>query len=495
MKPKIFSLRWIRQSLAPLSGLFLTLGSSSILAEEKNVLIFFIDDLRPELGCYGVDSIKSPHVDKLAAEGVLFERAYCQQGICAPSRISMMTGLYPDTTGIYDLWTPVRKAIPDVMSLPRYFGERGYHTASFGKVYHHRIDDRESWSELPERPGLLFADPEVLASIEKRKKEAREKGLTKVALSSATKGPPVEMAEVEDEVYQDGAVAQQAIRSLRENKDKPFFMCIGFAKPHLPFAAPKKYWDLYQREQFKAPKRELPTGAPALAFTKFGELRSYLGMPKEGPLTDEQTCELMHGYAASVSFADAQVGKVMAELESLGLRENTVVVLWGDHGYKLGEYGLWCKHTNLELDTRVPFLISAPGFPTGQRSLSFVEMVDIFPTVARLSGGEIPPSCEGANLATVLKDVAHQVRPYAFSQYPRGSKIGYTMRNERWRYTEWIDAKTQEIAIRELYDHQLSSVSHQNLAGLAEHKELVADLSQQLNSKKRLQKRVERSSK
>ncbi|MDB4541620.1 sulfatase [Akkermansiaceae bacterium] len=451
------------------------------------MLFFFIDDLRPELGCYGREGIQSPHIDALATEGVLFERAYCQQAICAPSRISMLSGQYPDSIGIDDLWTPLRKARPDVMSLPQYFQERGFVTASFGKVYHHQRDDKNSWTEILARPGVKYASKEVQASMERRKKEALKNGATALEASSASKGPAVEIAEVGDDVYQDGAVAVQAIESLRKNKDKPFFICVGFAKPHLPFAAPKKYWDLYEREDFEVPDGKKPEGSPELAFTKWNELRAYQGVNKEGPLSDELTRELKHGYAACVSYADAQVGRVMAELDRLGLRENTIVVLWGDHGYKLGDHGLWCKHTNLELDTRVPFIVSAPGFEEGTRSKALVEMVDVFPTLAMLTGGEVPESCEGKNLESILKKPGGKFRDFALSRYPRGSIIGYSMRNERWRYTEWIKASSKEIMYYELFDHAKSQMAPLNLANNPERSELIAKLSKQLDSAGRIE--------
>ncbi|MDB4304438.1 sulfatase [Akkermansiaceae bacterium] len=456
-------------------------------AKEMNVLIFFIDDLRPELECYGEEGIESPHIDALASEGVLFERAYCQQAICAPSRISMLSGLYPDTSGIDDLWTPFRKVHPKATSMPRYFKERGFVTASFGKVYHHQRDDRENWMEHPDRPGAKYASKEVVESIERRKKEAQKKGLSPLEVSSASKGPAVESAEVNDEVYQDGAVAVQSIESLRRNKEKAFFMCVGFAKPHLPFAAPKKYWDLYQRERFEVPKRDLPKGSPEIAFTKWNELRSYEGIPNEGDLSDELTRELKHGYAACVSYADAQVGKVMAELERLGLRDDTIVVLWGDHGYKLGDHGLWCKHTNLELDTRVPFIVAAPGFEKGKRSKVLVEMVDVFPTLAKLTGGEVPPACDGKNLEPILKNPAEKFRPFALSRYPRGSTIGYSMRTDRWRYTEWIQSDSKKIVYRELFDHAETQMAPLNVAGDETRAELVSKLSKMLNSAKRIE--------
>lgn len=480
------SLRWFSLLFALWSGTHLAAASPTAGPDaKKNVLILFIDDLRPELGSYGVDYIRTPHIDALAARGTRFDRAYCQQAICAPSRISMLTGQYPDTTGIYDLFTPLRKKHPDAMSLPRYFRERGYVTASFGKVYHHLTDDRENWTELPDRPGDIYADPAVLADIARRDREARARGLKDGALSAATKGPATEIFAGDDEGYRDGLVAQQAVASLQRHRDTPFFMAVGFAKPHLPFAAPKRYWDLYEREQFAVPERALPDETPTLAVTKWGELRAYQGMPAEGPLTDEQTRELKHGYAASVSYMDAQVGKVLAELDRLGLRENTIVVLWGDHGYKLGDYGLWCKHTNLELDTRVPLIVAAPEFAAGQHSDALVEIVDIFPTVAALTGGEIPATCEGRDLTAVLSDPTAAVRTFALSQYPRGTTMGYSLRLDRWRYTEWINLQTGEIRERELYDHHDSSLADRNLSDDPQYAEQVATLSEHLNAAER----------
>lgn len=451
------------------------LFSSPLLAEtsgKKNVLIFFIDDLRPELACYGAEDIKSPAMDRLAAEGVLFERAYCQQALCAPSRISMMTGQYPDQTGIVDLFTPLRRKNGDAVTLARYFKARGYFTGSYGKVYHHHIDGKAHWSDQPVMSRDKYADRQTLAAIKK---------------DPAGKGPAIEIAEVEDEAYQDGRVARMAMESLRKNKDQPFFLCVGFAKPHLPFAAPKRYWDLYQREQFSVPDREQPKDTPSLKSKNWGELRAYAGIPKEGPLSDEKTRELRHGYAASVSFADAQVGKVMAELDRLGLRENTIVVLWGDHGYKLGDYGMWCKHTNLELDTRVPLIVSAPGCSKGERSKALVEIVDLFPTVVEMTGGKVPAGRAGKSLEPVLKNPGQEFRPFAFSQYPGGSAMGYTMRTERWRYTEWIKTATKEIVLRELFDHQDTQTPGENFAGKPEHAELVSSLSKQLNSSQRVE--------
>ena len=469
-------------------------GSGLVSANEerkqgphKNVLIVFVDDLRPELGCYGVDLIKSPSIDQLASEGVLFERAYCQQALCAPSRISMMAGQYPDHTGICDLFTPLRKVNKTALTLPQYFKQRGFVTASFGKVYHHLRDDKENWSEIPVPPEAKYADPATLQAIETRVKEAQNQKLGIDEIRSAAKGPATENYETADEGYRDGVVAQQAIESLQKNKGKPFFMCVGFAKPHLPFAAPKRYWDLYQRDQFAVPSRTRPSDAPNLAFTIWGELRGYRGIPQEGELSDEMTRKLRHGYAASVSFADAQVGKVMAELDRLGLREDTIVILWGDHGYKLGDYGAWCKHTNFELDARVPLIVSAPGQSHGRRSKALVEVVDIFPTVASMSGGRIPESCDGKSLEPLLKNPQADFKPFALTQYQRGSTMGYSMRNDRYRYTEWIQAGTKRVVARELYDHRDTNTPDRNLALLPECRKQVSRLSAELDAARRIE--------
>lgn len=480
----------MRKTPASLIAGLLSMTAACLVAEDDvNVLFFLVDDLRPDLGCYGETQMKTPSIDKLASEGVLFERAYCQQAICGPSRISMMAGMYPYRLGIQDLWSPLRENIPDAMSLPRYFKAAGYKTLSFGKVYHHHGDDRANWTELPEKPGSLYASPEVLESIRKRTEAAEKKGLSVKEKFAVTRGPPTEMVVVEDHVYQDGAVAQQAIEALRRHQDEPFFMCVGFAKPHLPFAAPKRYWDLYEREDFEVPERSLPVDAPKIAFTRWGELRAYQGMPKEGVLDDAQTRALRHGYAASVSYMDAQLGKVMTELERLGLREKTIVVMWGDHGYKLGEHAQWCKHTNFELDARVPLLVSAPGIAFGQRSGALVESIDIFPTLAALSGGEIPGGLDGRSLEPVLREPERAFRDFALSEYRRGSVIGFSMRTHRWRYTEWIHTETGEILQRELYDHGTTQLSPHNLAEEPGMADRVAQFSSRLNAAARLQEK------
>jgi len=452
--------------------------------KQPNVLFFFVDDMRVQLGCYGKTQVKSPNIDKLAAGGTLLEHAYCSQAVCAPTRICTLSGLRPDATGIYDLEHPLRASGNTVVTLPQYFKSRGYETITIGKVYHHREDDKENWSRMPRAEGESYVLPETQAFLKERQKEGKEKGLTGTALSRFVRGPATECADVPDEAYFDGGVAKSAIGQLREVKDKPFFLCVGFIKPHLPFNAPKKYWDLYKREDFAVPERKTPEAMPPIALTDFGEIRVYTDIPKVGPVDDAGTRQLIHGYHACVSFTDAMVGKVLNELEALGLAESTIVVIWGDHGWKLGEYGAWCKHTNFELDTHVPLVFRGPGIKAGQRCASIVEMVDVYPTLADLTGGKIPSHCAGASMRELLeKGESASWKNMAVSQYPRGSDgqpvMGYSLRRDKWRYTEW-HRKDGKLLARELYDHSSSDVAKVNVADNPEHAELAGKMSELL---------------
>ena len=443
---------------------------------KMNVLFIAVDDLRPELGCYGEEQILSPHIDKLAAQGLLFERAYCQQAVCAPSRASLMTGTRPDTTKIYNLTTPVRKAMPKVLTLPQHFRDSGCETVSLGKIYHHRSDDnRLGWSVPAWHPtgpwqGRGYRSGTALAALRERDKTSpARKGI----------GPAFDAADVPDNGYPDGAIADKAIAELGRLKDKPFFLAVGFMKPHLPFNAPKRYWDLYDRAKIRVPaSRRWPNGSPPFAGTSWGELRQYTGIPRQGNLGDEQSKELIHGYYACVSYMDAQVGRVVAELERLGLRDRTVIVLWGDHGWKLGDYGAWCKHTNFEIDTHVPMILSVPGQKTvGRKTKALVEFVDIYPTLCEAAGLPVPGHLEGTSMVPLVDDPSRPWKTAAFSQYPRGKLMGYSMRTARWRYTEWTDRRARKVGARELYDHDAGPVADVNLAERPEHKATVARLS------------------
>ena len=309
----------------------------------------------PELGCYGVPHIKSPHIDKLAATGTLFQRAYCQQAVCSPSRTSLMTGLRPDSTKVYDLNTHFRKFVPDVVTLGQHFKNNGYYSVSMGKIYHGGFDDPPTWSEPARRPesGSGYVSSENQQVIRRRREAALERGLKGRALSRAARGALTNAAKSDDPAYTDGALAQLGVATLRELQDKsqPFFLAVGFHKPHLPFNAPAKYWNLYDPADIELASNPFPPrGVTPYSLTTWGELRVYEGMPQKGDLTNEQARTLRHAYYACVSFTDANVGKLLQTLDETGLADNTIVVLWGDHGWKLGEHGGWCKHTNFELD-------------------------------------------------------------------------------------------------------------------------------------------------
>lgn len=442
--------------------------------KKMNVLFIAVDDLRCELGCYGHKQVLSPKIDALAGRGTVFRRAYCQQAVCAPSRSSLMSGCRPDTTKIYDLATPLRKAMPKVLSLPQHFKNSGYRSVSLGKIYHHLDDDRIGWTSPPWRAAGKWRGRGYLTKEAQGRIIAGQKG----------RGPAYEAADVGDGDYPDGATADKAIAELRRLKDKPFFLAVGFFKPHLPFNAPKKYWDLYRREDIKLPaNRNWPKNMPRIAGTNWGELRNYAGMPKRGRVTDDQARALIHGYYACVSYVDAQVGRLTAELDRLGLRDSTVIILWGDHGWKLGEYSAWCKHTNFELDTHAPVVVSSPSQKApGKATDALVEFVDVYPTLCELCGLTVPAHCEGTSMAPLLDEPARKWKQAVFSQYPRGRIMGYTMRTDRWRYTEWRQRKDAAVTARELYDHKTDPGENVNLAGDGEQAKTLKRLAAMLDA-------------
>jgi len=456
-------------------------------ANRPNVLFLAVDDLRPDIGCFGNAEAKTPNIDALAGRGMVFRRAYCQQAVCSPSRTSLLTGLRPDSTKVYDLVTHFRNTVPDVVSLPQHFRESGYYTVGLGKIYHPGYDDPKSWSQ-PHRNGP--GESYVLAENKRRMAAGKsgEKAKGRRQSAPGSRGEPFEMADVPDNAYQDGSVADMAVETLQElkNRSEPFFLAVGFLKPHLPFNAPKKYWDLFDPAQLKLAENPFhPHDAPPYAVTDFGELRSYHGVPATGPVPDELARKLIHAYRAATSYTDANIGRVLAELDRLGLRENTIVVLWGDHGWKLGEHASWCKHTNMENDTNAPLLIAAPGAKAaGQSTTALVEFVDVYPTLCDLAGLPLPKHLEGQSAKRLLDDPHHPWKTAAFSQYPRSSEgqplMGYAMRTDRYRYVEWRKRNTREVVAQELYDHQTDPAENQNLALRPESKPLLTTLAAQL---------------
>jgi arylsulfatase A-like enzyme len=457
-----------------------------------NVLFIAVDDLRTELGCYGNPIVKTPNIDRIAKAGMVFARAYCQQAVCAPSRASLMTGARPDTTKVWDLVTHFRKAMPDVVTLGQQFKNHGYFVQGMGKIYHGGYDDAPTWSvpwQAPRAPNYVL--PENVAVVDQQAAEAADpddKPSGKSARSKSSKrGPVIECADVPDDTYLDGKVATLAVTTLGKlaGRPQPFFLAVGFSRPHLPFVAPKKYWDLYDPAKIPAASNRFPQkDAPEYAILAGGEIRGYHGIPTRGSLPDDLARQLKHGYYAATSYTDAQVGRVLDELDQLGLRTNTIVVLWGDHGWKLGEHGAWCKHSNCENDANAPLLLSVPGMKNaGRHTRALVEFVDIYPTLCDLAGLSLPDHLEGTSFKPLLDDPDRAWKTAAFSQYPRpnnGGLMGYSMRTDRYRFTVWVNSKDHsKVDAIELYDHETDPQENQNIARQPEQAALVSKLMEQ----------------
>jgi iduronate 2-sulfatase len=445
---------------------------------KPNILLVCVDDLKPLLGCYGDKTVKSPNIDRLAARGLLFERAYCNQAVCAPSRNALLTGRRPQSMGIYDLGTNFRKAMPDAVTLAQHFKQHGYRTEALGKIFHvghGNHEDPASWS-VPHFPvpSIAYALPESRAP----KGLTREEALfSNRSARGLPRGAAYESADVPDEAYSDGRLAVETISRLRAavSRGEPFFIACGFVRPHLPFCAPKKYWDLYDRSAFRLAARSTPPdGAPEYAPQFGGELRQYSGIPGKGPIPDDLARTLIHGYHASISFMDAQLGRVLEALEETGLTKNTVIILWGDHGWHLGDHGMWCKHTNYEQAARIPLLIVAPDITSpGTRTAALVESVDLYPTLTELAGLPAPGALEGKSLVPLLRDPSLEVKAHVFHVYPRGERLGRAVRTARYRLVEWkVPGAPAGTAAVELYDYTADPGETKNLA--SQEPEIVA---------------------
>lgn len=447
-----------------------------------NVLLILVDDLKPSFGAYGDDFVHSPNLDALAARGMRFDRAYCNQAVCAPSRNNLMTGMRSTTLGIYGLGEFFRNKAPDAVTLPQYFMQHGYRAEGVGKVFHighGNINDDRSWS-VPfqkESPIDYVLEESTGGQL------TREEGL----FENWGKGDPDknpwrlprgaawEKADVGDDAYADGRIAAEGIRRLRAaaERNQPFFLALGFTKPHLPFCAPTRYWDLYDPSVFKlAEFTQPPVGAPPYAGKNpKGEIAAYFPVPgnKNQPIPEDMQRTLIHGYYASLSYMDAQVGRVIDELDRLGLTDNTVIVLWGDHGYHFGDHGTWTKHTNYEQDARIPILVAAPGVTRpGSSSRAFIETVDIYPTLTELAGLPAPTgpqTIDGQSFASVLTDANATIRDHAYHCFPRGKRLGRAIRTERYRMVEWkVAGKPADTAEYELYDYAADALEKRNIA-------------------------------
>jgi len=508
----------ITTKILTLTGILL---SPLIAAEKPNILFIAVDDLKPDLGCYGSTVVKTPNLDKLAHRGTLFLNAYANQAVCGPSRCSTFSSLRPDRTKVHDLKTDFLGVSPWVVTLPEHLKEHGYTTAGLGKLFHGGKSDgaleKRAWDlhtatdDLPyadgfEAPVHHYQSKEARDAVSKLDEKKRKKyGLVLKALREAKANPSTECLDIPDDAYADGAMRKEALNFMDKMSkgDKPFFLAVGFKKPHLAFAAPKKYWDIYDRDKLSlAEFQKPPKGAPAYALHSWGELKSYADIDKKAEsLTEDKQRELIHGYYACTSYVDAQIGLLLDGLKQRGLDKNTIVVLWGDHGWHLGDHGVWCKHSNYEQATRTVLMFAGPGIKPGLKTKSPTELIDIFPTLCELSDTEMIPNLDGISLKPLLDGSKEDLREFAVSTYPRWKGMGYSLRDKRYRYSAWLDNKKpmdvftelKSIMDEELYDYDSDPLETTNLAKSAEHAELMKAFRVKLDT--HLKQQAERAAK
>lgn len=458
----------------------------------KNVLLILVDDMKPNLGCYGDPVARTPHIDSLAAHGTVFLNNYCQQALSGPSRASLLTGLRPDNVGVWNV-EQIRQVCPGVVTLPEYFLRNGYVTAGTGKVFDLRTVDKAcdgaSWSIPFEsefahvhpdygRPMMGYQSAETKAAIRRATEAVSQTSLKGNRRSQYIKvhaAPATECLDLPDDAYNDGAIAKAGIELLEKlgSSGKPFFLAIGFKRPHLPFVAPRRYWELYDRENIPlASFQEKPAHAEEVAFSPYMEMLTYCDIPplhtfsdihkNNGIITPDKQRELIHGYYACISYVDAQIGLVLDALRRTGADKNTIVVVLGDHGWHLGDHGIWAKHTNFEQATKAPLIIVDPeGKHVVSKGIS--EFVDLYPTLCSLAGVPLPEGLDGTDLSQVVLRGKSSGKPFAVSQYIRsGGVMGYSVRNDRFRYTVWFGNNyrttkpydAQHLIAVELYDYE-----------------------------------------
>ena len=495
-------------ALVIFSKLFLGCKKSE---QKPNILFISIDDLRPELGCFGVDYAITPNIDALSVDGIRFTNAYCQSAVCNPSRTSLMTGLRPDSTKVWDLYTNFREFMPEVITLPKYFSNQGYHSVGIGKNFHNTFPDSASWSEppifidgYPFDPDAVYCGEKSLLYLEERKNEIRAQGdslkYIDVFGEWYLKSYSTEIVDLPDSVYYDGAQTNVAIRKLEElsRMNKPFFFGVGYYRPHLPFNAPRKYWDLYDQNEIPlAENNFVPKGSPIMAINNMRELRGYVDFkdckhPWDAQLSEKESRQLKHGYLASVSYIDAQIGMLIAKLKALDLYDQTIIVIWGDNGYKLGEHGSWCKMTNYQVDTRVPLMIIAPNLK-GKNLVTnrLVELVDLYPTLCELAGLPKPEYTEGYSMVPLIANPDRTWKKAVFSQYlsegiwapPDGkSYMGTSVRTDDFLYVEWMDWVTREVVANELYDLVVTPYEDTNVADSSRYQHALENMKRMLHN-------------
>ncbi len=469
-----------------MTSLVFALVATSLQAQEKplNVLFISVDDLRPDFGKNRSSWVKTPNIDQLESEGVYFKNAYCQYPVCGPSRSSLMTGLLPDSSGVYGFEDASSK-VGQVTILPQLFKDHGYATARFGKVFNNPMDFKEAWDEkpLPHIPdGYTYHYMNYATS--KNRELCKDAGSdpdrdVSEGTNQMAKPPAIERVNVPDEEFIDNRYADLGIDFIERNKDRPFFCAVGFRKPHLPFSAPERFWKPYDETEIPFATNPFhPKRTEDWMANNWEELRSYSDIPNDGPMELELERTLIQGYFATVSWVDYQIGRLLETLDRNGLRENTAVIFWSDHSFHLGENGIWAKHVNWELTNHLPLMISTPSMITqGQKSDALVELLDVFPTVAEIAGLPLPNHLDGRSLAPLLENPQKEWAEAALSQYRRDGKMSYSIRTTRYRYGEWrtVDG---ELKKRELYDLHRDPEGNVNLAEGVEYTNVVEEHSQ-----------------
>ncbi|MCA9176755.1 MAG: sulfatase, partial [Planctomycetales bacterium] len=467
------------------------LWSTAAEAEQRpNILFIAVDDLRPSLGCYGDELAISPHIDSLANRGTRFDRAYCQVAVCNPSRASLMTGQRPDDLGVWTLPIHFREARPLAVTLPQWLRRFGYTAVSHGKIYHNPTPDPQSWSEpIRPLPQLPDAYPDGTrgriraAQLELPRNDWRKNNL---------RGPGTGISQLDEQQLVDGARTEMAIEDLKRlgKSGQPFFLAMGYIRPHLPWIAPEKFWKLHDPAKLKPIQNAFVTpNTPEYALSNNYELRHYVDLmdiptPHESrEVSEQQARHLLHAYYACVTYVDSLIGQLLKALDDEGLRDNTIVVLWSDHGWKLGEHRGWGKMSNYEIDTRVPLIIAAPGHEPGVVNQP-VELLDLFPTLCELAGVERPDFAAGSSLAGLLANPNSAESRVAYSQYYRRlgddeEYMGYAMRTPTHRFVEWREFATGKPTTLELYDHREEHAETRNIVHDVP-SQLVEQLQQQL---------------
>lgn len=456
-------------SFLVLAAVFSTKAEDREISGKPNILFIAVDDLRPQLFSFGQQQMVTPNIDRLARQSVSFQRAYCMVPTCGASRAALMTGIRPTPKRFINHLTRADEDAAGITTLNTHFKNHGYYTVSLGKIFHHTVDNVQGWSETPWRPnGVTYADPVNIQTAKNNPGHRKN-------------GPPVESADVPDTFYRDGQLADRAVKDLRRlaKMNQPFFLAVGFFKPHLPFVAPSRYWDRYSSNDIDVPDNYFPPkNVPTEALHNFGELRNYAGVPKEGMLEHDLARTLIHGYYACVSYTDTQIQRLLDELDATGQRHNTIVVLWGDHGWNLGEHTLWCKHCCFETSMNAPLIVSAAmldGFKSGASTRALTEFIDIYPSLCDLSGLPKPEHLEGTSFVPVLKRPDASIKTTAIGRYHDGD----TIRTDRYRYTEYRNKKGQFVS-RMLYDHQTDPGENTNIAEQPENQDIVEQLAQAL---------------